>query len=398
MNTILEYIENNCENGIHCYKTKKQAIDDFNGDPVVTENSDLDTTPTPQDTLGKFAETDVRRVDTVRISEKLIQETPPYFKYFLDGSRHTYKVDDIAIGNRIYPIIAGQIVVGCCERKDRDSFHKAAMKTQIVISLPKNFHTKPGKEEDFLRLYCDKLNTHMSSNRYMAQRGIKIGKILLYPVDGPSIGDQSDKNRYRNSGVARIQNEMTDLEQVMVQELCKKNYLSEESWLLKDGSIQYNPNYTNMDKVQWNTMRANYKYVVGVSKSFDPGLLKNFERKNMSQIIADLKPFERTKAYRYESKQSPDTMFAIWYVRLRKSNFRDTRFSDIVKCELRLDNKSSSIGSPLVNAISANLIREAYPVCFGADGRWANHLYPVFLTETFCKAQYVDGNVFLGLF
>lgn len=47
---------------------------------------------------------------------KRIFEYPPMFKFFLDGSRRTYKVDDVAYNNRIYPIVAGQIGVGCCER------------------------------------------------------------------------------------------------------------------------------------------------------------------------------------------------------------------------------------------------------------------------------------------
>jgi hypothetical protein len=396
METILEFIDKHCENGIHCYKTRKVSLDISNTDTVASENSDQDTVP--QDTSGKIAESDTSRVNTVRISEQLIRNTPPYFKYFLDGSRHTYKVDDIAIGSRIYPIIAGQIVVGCCERNGRDSFRRTHLHTAIVIALPKPFHTKKGKEEDFLRLYCERLNDHMSQNRYIQPRNISISKILLYPTDGPSVGDANDKNRYKNSGIARIQNEMTDAEQLLVHHLCEKNLISAQCWLIKDGSIQYNPSYSNMDRAQWNTMRANYRYVVGVSKSFDPDLLKNYEQKKMSQIIADLKPFERTKAYKYQSEQSPGTTFAIWYIRLRKSDFRDTRFSDIVKCEMVMQNASIPIKTQLIDVLSANLIREAYPVCFGSDARWANHLYPIYLTETFCKAQYIDNNVFLGLF
>ena len=396
MEGILDFIDSHCENGIHCYKTKKLSLDDFNTDTIINENSDQDTIP--QDTSGKFAESDLSRVNTVRISDKLIKETPPYFHYFLDGSRHTYKVDDIAIGSHIYPIIAGQIVVGCCERKNRDTFHNVCLNTQIIISLPKSFHTKKGKDEDFLRLYCEQLNNYIENNRYVKSHNVSISKILLYPIDGSTVGDPNDKNRYKNSGIARIQNEMTDTEQRLVHEMCKKNLISSQKWLIKDGSIQYNPSYSNMEKSQWNNMRANYQYVVGVSKSFDPDLLKNFEHKKMSQIIANLKPFERTKAYKYESAQSPGIWFAIWYLRLRNSEFRDTRFSDIIKCEMLMSNPSNPIKTQLIDALSANLIQEAYPVCFGNDTRWANHLYPVYLTETFCKAKYIDKTVFLGLF
>lgn len=37
----------------------------------------------------------------------LCRNGKPLFTYFLDGSRHTYKVDDIAYKNKVYPVIAG---------------------------------------------------------------------------------------------------------------------------------------------------------------------------------------------------------------------------------------------------------------------------------------------------
>lgn len=376
-------------------------MDDNNNDPISSENSDTDTVPV--DTTGKFAEDDARRVNTIRIPNSLIANTPPYFKYFLDGSRHTYKVDDIAIGNKIFPIVAGQIVVGCCFRPDRDTFKKAdldenGIRKKIVISLPKQFHTK-GKPDDFARLYCEQLNEHLkASNRYANSRNTKVGKILFYKTDGPTVGDETDKNRYKNSAIAQIQNEMTDEEQLLVNDLCMANKLSADSWLIKDGSLQYNPRFSNIDQAQWNNMRSNYKYVVGVSKSFDPDLMKDHEGKKMSQVIANLKPFERTKAYKYISEHSSGMTFAVWYLRLRNSDFRETHFSDIIKCEMLLLDPSHPIKTSTIDAISANLIREAYPVCFGSDTRWANHLYPVYLTETFCKSHYIDSNIFLSLF
>ena len=98
----------------------------------------------------KYAKTDGKIIDSVPID--LDQINSAYnnnIKYFLDGSRHTFKVDDIAIGQKIFPIIAGQIVVGCCHRENRDSFKKAMLETEILISLPKNFcSNKNGKRDD----------------------------------------------------------------------------------------------------------------------------------------------------------------------------------------------------------------------------------------------------------
>lgn len=397
MGLILDYIDNNNESGFHCYKTRKVSLDEVDVDSVTSENSDTDTIPV--DTSGKIAEDNQKRINVVDISKTLIDNTPPYFKYFLDGSRHTYKVDDIAIGNKILPIVAGQIVVGCCYRPDRDTFKKADLRIQLVISLPKQFNTK-GKEADFSRSYCEKLNAYLREhNHFVASRNLEFSKIAFYKTDGSAISDPTDKNRYKNSAIAQIQNIMTDEEQLLVNQLCREKRLNDENWLIKDGSLQYNPRFSSIDKSQWNNMRSNYQYVVGVSKSFDPDLLKNYEGKKMSQIIAKLKPFQRTKAYKYVSEHSNGMTFAVWYLRLRKDNgFRETNFSDIIKCEMIMFNPAVPIKSSLIDAISANLIREAYPVCFGSDTRWANHLYPVFLTESFCKSQYIDSNVFLSLF
>ena len=79
----------------------------------------------------------------------------------------------------------------------------------------------------------------------------------------------------------------------------------------------------------------------------------------------------------------------------RNNDFRETNFSDIVKCEMVIINDGEFISTDLINLISANLIKEAYPVCYGCDDRWANHLYPVFLTESFCKSKYYSSEVIL---
>ena len=99
MGAILDYIENNNQVNVHCYKTRKLTLDDADYESITSENSDTDTIP--MDTSGRIAEDDTRRVHTVRISRHLIETMQPWFTYFLDGSRHTYKVDDISIGSKI---------------------------------------------------------------------------------------------------------------------------------------------------------------------------------------------------------------------------------------------------------------------------------------------------------
>lgn len=57
------------------------------------------------------------------------------FKYFLDGSRHVYKVGDVAIGGMVYPVVAGQIIVGCCQRNGR-AISDFQHVRKIVLSMP----------------------------------------------------------------------------------------------------------------------------------------------------------------------------------------------------------------------------------------------------------------------
>ena len=56
------------------------------------------------------------------------------------------------------------------------------------------------------------------------------------------------------------------------------------------------------------------------------------------------------------------------------------------------------LDSELVDRITANIINERNPVCYGADRRWANHLYPIYVTESYLKSKYLGTNMFLNLF
>lgn len=389
---ILNFIEKDGEGKYACYKTRKLVLDQNDQDTL-----DYDDKAPVATNSANIAETDLSRKETVTISQQMMKLAgSPLFSYFLDGSRHVYKVDDIAIGNRIFPFLAGQIVVGCCVRKNRDTFKRHSLTRKFLLSLPRNFNYDDDKEENFCRMYCEKINEELGKTPFVHEHGIKLDKILLYPTDG-SKDIVADKNGYKNSGTAKIQNEMTDEEQLMVAELCKNNLLDNDHFLIKDGSIEYNSSYSNLSTTEWNQLRSNYKHVVGVSKMFNPDLLRDFRGHRLSKTIANLKPFERTKVYRYPASGS-QTEFAMWYLRLRKSDFRETHFSDVVKCEMVLEEKGGLLDTQLVDLISANLIREAYPTCYGNDSRWANHLYPVFLTETFCKSNYINQNIILNLF
>lgn len=392
MGKILDCIQRIGGKKYYCYNSRKISLDTNNNDILIYDDKPALLTKSTQ-----IAESDLSRVHTVLVPENYILNTTSLFKFFLDGSRHVYKVDDIAIGKKIFPVLAGQIVVGCCERIDRDTMKKFAIKRELILAMPDDFDVDDeNKNNNFCRLYCEKINNELQKNQFILESKIELNNILLYKTDGIEEIIKG-KDKYINRGTVKIQAEMTDKEQLLVYELCKENKLNDESYLIKDGSLEYNPSFSNLSVNEWNSLRSNYKHVVGVSKSFDPELIVDFEGNKLSKTIANLKPFERTKVYRYYSDHSKG-YFAVWYLRIRKNEFRETNYSDVVKCEMVLSNESDIIKTNLVDLISANIIRESYPVCFGKDTRWANHLYPIYLTETYCKSHYLSDNIIFNIF
>ena len=82
---------------------------------------------------------------------------------------------------------------------------------------------------------------------------------------------------------------------------------------------------------------------------------------------------------------------------------RDTLkpYDGIVKIEKKLlsdKEEEEGLDTDEVDLISANIVNERNPVCYGQDNRWAKHLYPVYLTETYIKSQYLSDIHFTNLF
>lgn len=313
--------------------------------------------------------------------------SPSVFSYFLDGSRHVFKVDDIAYNGSVYPIIAGQIGVGCCGRKNKKLYRQHFL-SQFVFSMPRyaDYEGLPGFFDNLL----EKINWHPK----LAKRGIRFAEILRY--------EKKEKSDLENLAIARVQDHMIELEKKMVlEELVKRNLLDEEHWLVKDGSLQYRDMRSGTENLRsLNAIRSNYRFVVGVSKSFNPELCKTKKGKPIAPQIVNLNLYERTPAVKYSNEYSKDVAFAIWYLRIRDRMYTRAPFDGIVKVEkiLTPEEETHGIDTELVDRISASLINERTPTCYGKDLRWANHLYPVYLTEAYLKSRYLSADMFLQLF
>ena len=104
--------------GGRSYRAHKYVLDPSDRPSVDYGNSEI--------VWRRRAETTPHRtyVDLSKLVKKLSTRDDQILSYFLDGSRRVFKVDDIAFdepGGRsvVYPVIAGQIGVGCCRRIDK---------------------------------------------------------------------------------------------------------------------------------------------------------------------------------------------------------------------------------------------------------------------------------------
>ncbi len=341
--------------------------------------------------LRRYGETDrsLQTSKSLRRKAKNIKEyAPPLFRYFLDGSRRTYKIDDIAYGSRLYPIIAGQVGVGCCERLEEGEFKIKTFVRNLLIALPA-CADKDGRSRNFFTQLKEKINQAPNLKRH----NIQFDEVRYYRdkklVDG---------EKYESLGIAKIQDAMMEAEKRVVAQLAHQDELNEENYLLKDGSLEYREIGSQVDL---SIIKSNYKRVVGVSKSFNPERCVDHRNRSNAVKIAQLPLFHRTPAYMFESYRTGGIRFAIWYLRIRDASRTVSPFDGIIKVEKILISEQEQeygLDSDEVDVISANLINERNPVSYGRDSRWANHLYPVFLTESFIKSKYLSDQYFLNIF
>lgn len=318
----------------------------------------------------------------------------PLIKYFLDGSRHVFKVDDIAYNKHIYPVVAGQVGIGCCERENK-RMKVAKFYRELVIALPKNANADGHNDTAYFQSKLKKINESEELKRQ------NLSFAALIPYNTSKAG--SPDNKLDSVAVGVIQDYMVEAEKRMVAELVKEKRLGQKSYLLKDGSIEYKEMKTGREDLRTlQKIRHNYNWVIGVSKSFNPESCKDHTGKPNSNYIADLPVYHRTPVARYKNPDFlGDVQFGIWYIRLRDKKHTLTPFDGVIKVEKILTDEEiekGGIDSDTVDLISAHLLNERNPTCYGTDRRWANHLYPVFLTESFVKSKYISTETFLHLF
>jgi hypothetical protein len=321
----------------------------------------------------------------------------PILKYFLDGSRHAYHVDDFAYEHKVYPVIGGQVGVACCLRENKRirPIENPEPVNEIVIALPKECDADGRHTEAYLNTICKKTNEHETLKRL----NLRISAILGYDTN------ITYKDKLQDKGIARIQDYMINAEKHIVDCLAKTKKMTYEAWLVKDGSLEYVP----MSDERWTyadvrTFKDSYRWVVGVSKSFNPENCRDKKNKPNADRIFSLPSGYRTPVMRYVNTRIDDgktIAFAVWYLRLRPVERTRTPFDGVVKLEHMLvtdEELNKGMDSEEVDMISAALLNERNPASYGADLRFANHIYPVYLTESYIKSRFISEEMFMRIF
>ena len=387
MPKIMEIIEKETKGkSYHTYK--------YSYDSIGLPSIDYDDDPNKVMKWKDSAETIQHKkpIDIKPLANQLVSNDP-LIKYFLDGSRHVFKVDDIVYNKQVFPVVAGQIGIGCC-RREGTRMHKELFYQEFVIALPDKANADGWNDSAYFASKVKKVN----DSQELKNLGIQFSAILPYSTSKVVTHD----SKLDNLAVSKVQDYMIESEKRMVAELVKNKRLGQDSYLLKDGSLEYKVMKSGREDLRTlQKIKHNYQWVIGVSKSFNPESCLDHTGKPNSNYIADLPVYHRTPVARYENRDFlGDVQFGVWYIRLRDKRRTQTPFDGVVKVEkIMMDEEiEKGIDSDVIDLISANIINERNPTCYGTDRRWANHLYPVFLTESYVKSKYISTELFLQLF
>jgi len=179
-----------------CYDSYRYCADEEMKVPTINYE-ETQTFTLLKDRYGE-TDTSLKQTKDLSIKAKQISDLKPLFHFFLDGSRRTYKVDDIEINKRIFPIMAGQIGVACCERINPNRFTCKELENNLVISLP----IEANPETKNTELFNNNLKEKINNTPRVKKIGLKFSNILSY---SSKANNESKELKYEHLGIAAIQ-------------------------------------------------------------------------------------------------------------------------------------------------------------------------------------------------
>ena len=373
MGQILKKIEE--LTGGTCYQTERYSLDHFARPEYQDDGEDFSTSRVheSENKQGRIVSLDV---DSYKM--------PSLFQYFLDGSRRTYKIVDFGTRDgKFLPIVAGQIGTAVCKR-EKGKLKRHRILRENVIALPDRLS---GEYEQIAR-EIPKMQFPKKGKRKLS-----IGKVLKYRYQ------ENPDRPFENLAIAKIQTTMMGMEIELIREMVASKVLETNKMLIVDGSLQFS-GVEDSDEI--------FKHVVGVSKSFNPnlrGLLKSSKNKQIGSYLTQLEFGQRTPVFVYEPQNQKGrkrkTKIGAWYLRIRPKNKVKRPLDGIIKLEkiaTTRTEKNDFFETDMIDQISLSILLERNVTCYGNDPRWANHLYPIYLTELFLKNSFVSDVFFFNIF
>lgn len=371
MGKILQTIEE--LSGGRCYQTERFSLDHF-------------MLPEYQDSNEVFSKNKIFENENKQGKNILLDVNSSafsFFRYFLDGSRRTYKIVDFGTSDgKFLPIVAGQIGAAVCLR-EKKKLKKYVVSRKNVLAVPDRMGGEFGAIAQKIQ------SMRMPENK---SRSICIDQVLKYKVK-----DNPDRP-FENLAIAKIQKTMMDMEVELIRKMVESNKLETDKMLMIDGSLQFS-GVEDSDTV--------FRHVIGVSKSFNPniqGLLKSSMHRQIGDYLTSLKFAERTPVYEIEidgKVPKRKTKIGAWYLRIRPQEKAERPLDGIIKIEkiaTTNNEREYFFETDMINEISRSILLERNVTCYGNDPRWANHLYPIYLTEQFLKNSFISDTFFLNIF
>lgn len=359
---------------ISLYQNESLDLDHYYQEPY-QDNNDL--TDDSYD-MGEPFETNGKK-QKKHIEIELDRRGVSNFAYFMDGSRRTYKIGDLVInGKTIMPVVVAQVRAGSSIRSHEKKLSKYYLSQKNLILLS---HKINDVDFDEIKIRIMKSQLAQGMNLEVIKYNFNPQRVNV-PVD---------------AAIGRANEIMHQMEIDILQKMVHtENALNPNKMLIVDGPLQFIAEDTG--KPQFADL---FYDVVGVSKSFDPLLPVAENKRGSSQIGTQLLKLEygdRTPVFK--KRNSRGRVFGCWYLRIRPKEFVHNPLEGIIKIEKMAleEDIENGLDTDIVDNLSLSLLEECSPTCHGRDERWANHLYPVYLTETMIKSSFMSDLVFINNF
>lgn len=295
---------------------------------------------------------------------------PSLFRYFVDGSMRTtnagYLVDP---KQQFWPIFIAQIGVAATMLDD----HEIGLETHTDTTVL------------FLPATTSKSDTHEARRRV---KNAASDSRLPLRLDLKLYSTNNDEKPIE-AARKKIITTMHTMEIELIKQLAESRKVTREAMLMIDGSLQF---YGNLERE-----KEAFRNVVGVAKSFDLNqkIGTGDRTKEAGALVAGLRPHHRTPARRIKHR---NLRIGAWYLRLHSGDAHaGLMITDgVVKLEVFPDNPTSEdakLDANRCNVISSNVLALRHPTTPRTDSRWASHLYPIHLTETYIKGRFRSDQV-----